>query len=171
MQGDDRVIEALNEVLTAELTAINQYFIHAKMSANWGYERRAEHLRNESIDEMKHAEQLIERILYFEGTPNMQRLFPVQVGESVEEQLRLDLGVEYEAVPRLNHGVALCVEVGDNGTRELLEDILVSEEEHVDWLETQLETIRQIGIENYLAQQLALGAPGQASERGVVVRR
>ena len=154
MQGDDRVIEALNEVLTAELTAINQYFIHAKMSANWGYERRAEHLRNESIDEMKHAEQLIERILYFEGTPNMQRLFPVQVGESVEEQLRLDLGVEYEAVPRLNHGVALCVEVGDNGTRELLEGILVSEEEHVDWLETQLETIRQIGIENYLAQQL-----------------
>ncbi len=154
MQGDDRVIEALNEVLTAELTAINQYFIHAKMSANWGYERRAEHLRNESIDEMKHAEQLIERILYFEGTPNMQRLFPVQVGESVEEQLQLDLGVEYEAVPRLNHGIALCVEVGDNGTRELLEDILVSEEEHVDWLETQLETIRQIGIENYLAQQL-----------------
>ncbi len=154
MQGDDRVIEALNEVLTGELTAINQYFIHAKMSANWGYERRAEHLRNESIDEMKHAERLIERILYFEGTPNMQRLFPVQVGESVQEQLQLDLGVEYEAVPRLNHGIALCVEVGDNGTRELLEDILVSEEEHVDWLETQLETIRQIGIENYLAQQL-----------------
>jgi bacterioferritin len=154
MQGDDRVIEALNEVLTAELTAINQYFIHAKMSANWGYERRAEHLRNESIDEMKHAERLIERILYFEGTPNMQRLFPVQVGESVQEQLQLDLGVEYEAVPRLNHGIALCVEVGDNGTRELLEDILVSEEEHVDWLETQLETIRQVGIENYLAQQL-----------------
>jgi bacterioferritin len=154
MQGDDRVIEALNEVLTSELTAINQYFIHAKMSANWGYERRAEHLRHESIDEMKHAERLIERILYFEGTPNMQRLFPVQVGESVQEQLQLDLNVEYEAVPRLNHGIALCVEVGDNGTRELLEDILVSEEEHVDWLETQLETIRQIGIENYLAQQL-----------------
>jgi bacterioferritin len=154
MQGDDRVIEALNEVLTSELTAINQYFIHAKMSANWGYERRAEHLRHESIDEMKHAEQLIERILYFEGTPNMQRLFPVQVGESVQEQLQLDLNVEYEAVPRLNDAIALCVEVGDNGTRELLEEILVSEEEHVDWLETQLETIRQIGIENYLAQQM-----------------
>jgi bacterioferritin len=154
MQGDDRVIEALNEVLTSELTAINQYFIHAKMSANWGYERRAEHLRHESIDEMKHAERLIERILYFEGTPNMQRLFPVQVGESVQEQLQLDLNVEYEAVPRLNDAIALCVEVGDNGTRELLEEILVSEEEHVDWLETQLETIRQIGIENYLAQQL-----------------
>jgi bacterioferritin len=154
MQGDDRVIEALNEVLTSELTAINQYFIHAKMSANWGYERRAEHLRHESIDEMKHAERLIERILYFEGTPNMQRLFPVQVGESVQEQLQLDLNVEYEAVPRLNDAIALCVEVGDNGTRELLEEILVSEEEHVDWLETQLETIRQIGVENYLAQQL-----------------
>ena len=154
MQGDDRVIEALNDVLTSELTAINQYFIHAKMSANWGYERRAEHVRQESIDEMKHAEQLIERILYFEGTPNMQRLFPVQVGESVQEQLQLDLNVEYEAIPRLNDAIALCVEVGDNGTRELLEDILVSEEEHVDWLETQLETIRQIGIENYLAQQL-----------------
>jgi bacterioferritin len=124
------------------------------MSANWGYERRAEHLRHESIDEMKHAERLIERILYFEGTPNMQRLFPVQVGESVQEQLQLDLNVEYEAVPRLNDAIALCVEVGDNGTRELLEEILVSEEEHVDWLETQLETIRQIGIENYLAQQL-----------------
>ena len=154
MQGDDRVIEALNEVLTSELTAINQYFIHAKMSANWGYERRAEHVRQESIDEMKHAERLIERILYFEGTPNMQRLFPVQVGESVQEQLQLDLNVEYEAVPRLNDAIALCVEVGDNGTRELLEEILVSEEEHVDWLETQLETIRQVGIENYLAQQM-----------------
>ena len=154
MQGDDRVIEALNEVLTSELTAINQYFIHAKMSANWGYERRAEHVRQESIDEMKHADRLIERILYFEGTPNMQRLFPVQVGESVQEQLQLDLNVEYEAVPRLNHAIALCVEVGDNGTRELLEEILVSEEDHVDWLETQLETIRQVGIENYLAQQM-----------------
>jgi bacterioferritin len=154
MQGDDRVIEALNEVLTSELTAINQYFIHAKMSANWGYERRAERLREESVDEMKHAERLIERILYFEGTPNMQRLFPVQVGESVQEQLQLDLSVEYEAVPRLNHAIALCVEVGDNGTRELLEDILVSEEDHVDWLETQLETVRQIGIEHYLAQQM-----------------
>jgi bacterioferritin len=154
MQGDDRVIEALNEVLTAELTAINQYFIHAKMSANWGYERRAERLRHESIDEMKHAERLVERILYFEGTPNMQRLFPVQVGESVEEQLRLDLGVEYEAVPRLNHGIALCVEVGDNGTREMLEDILVSEEEHVDWLETQLGLIDKIGLQNYQQSQM-----------------
>ena len=154
MQGDSRVIEALNDVLTAELTAVNQYFIHAKMSANWGYRRRAELVRSESIDEMKHAERLIERILYFDGTPNMQRLFPVRVGESVSEQLELDLAVEHDAVPRLNRGIALCVEVGDNGTRELLEEILVSEEEHVDWLETQLETIRQIGVELYLAQQM-----------------
>ena len=154
MHGDPKVIEALNDVLTAELTAVNQYFIHAKMSANWGYEHRAEHVRHESIDEMKHAERIIERILYFEGTPNMQRLFPVRVGETVQEQLELDLAVEHEAIPRLNRGIALCVEVGDNGTREMLAEILVSEEEHVDWLETQLETIRQIGMEHYLAQQL-----------------
>jgi bacterioferritin len=154
MHGDPRVIEALNDVLTAELTAVNQYFIHAKMSSNWGYRRRGAHVRDESIDEMRHAERIIDRILYFDGTPNMQRLFPVRVGETVAEQLELDLAVEHEAVPRLNRGIELCVEVGDNGTRELLADILVSEEEHVDWLETQLETIRQIGLELYLSQQL-----------------
>ena len=154
MHGDPRVIEALNDVLTAELTAVNQYFIHAKMSSNWGYGRRGAHVRDESIDEMRHAERIIDRILYFDGTPNMQRLFPVRVGETVAEQLELDLAVEHEAVPRLNRAIELCVEVGDNGTRELLADILVSEEEHVDWLETQLETIRQIGLELYLSQQL-----------------
>ena len=154
MHGDPRVIEALNDVLTAELTAVNQYFIHAKMSSNWGYLRRGAHVRDESIDEMRHAERIIDRVLYFDGTPNMQRLFPVRVGETVAEQLELDLAVEHEAVPRLNRGIELCVEVGDNGTRELLADILVSEEEHVDWLETQLETIRQIGLELYLSQQL-----------------
>ena len=154
MQTDPRVVDALNDVLTAELTAVNQYFIHAKMTANWGYDRLAARVRDESIDEMKHAEQLIERILYFEGVPNMQRLFPVRVGEAVLEQLELDLEVEKEAIPRFNRAVALCVEVGDNGTRELLAEMLVSEEEHADWLETQLETIRQIGLENYLAQQL-----------------
>ena len=154
MHGDPRVIEALNDVLTAELTAVNQYFIHAKMSSNWGYLRRGAHVRDESIDEMRHAERIIDRILYFDGTPNMQRLFPVRVGETVAEQLELDLAVEHEAVPRLNRAIELCVEVGDNGTRELLADILVSEEEHVDWLETQLETIRQIGLELYLSQQL-----------------
>ena len=154
MHGDPRIIEALNDVLTAELTAVNQYFIHAKMSSNWGYFRRGAHVRDESIDEMRHAERIIDRVLYFDGTPNMQRLFPVRVGETVAEQLELDLAVEHEAVPRLNRAIELCVEVGDNGTRELLADILVSEEEHVDWLETQLETIRQIGLELYLSQQL-----------------
>jgi bacterioferritin len=124
------------------------------MSSNWGYERRGAHVRDESIDEMRHAERIIDRILYFDGVPNMQRLFPVRVGETVAEQLELDLAVEHEAVPRLNRAIALCVEVGDNGTRELLADILVSEEEHIDWLETQLETIRQIGLELYLSQQL-----------------
>ena len=154
MQGDARVIEFLNEQLTAELTAINQYFLHAKMQENWGYSKLASYTRHESIDEMRHAERIIDRVLYFDGTPNMQRLFPVRVGETVAEQLELDLAVEHEAVPRLNRAIELCVEVGDNGTRELLADILVSEEEHVDWLETQLETIRQIGLELYLSQQL-----------------
>jgi bacterioferritin len=154
MQGDAAIIELLNEVLTAELTAINQYFIHSKMCENWGYHRLAEHGRNESIDEMKHADLVIDRILYFEGVPNMQRLFPVRVGESVPEQFQVDLELEYAAVERLNRGIALTVEKGDNGTRELLAHILVSEEEHVDWLETQQEAIRQIGVEGYLAQQL-----------------
>ncbi len=154
MRGDDEIIELLNEVLTAELTAINQYFVHAKMCHNWGYERLADHIRDESIDEMKHAEQLIDRILYFEGTPNLQRLFPLRVGETVAEQFESDLQVEYEAVDRLNRGIAMCVEKGDNGTRELLAEILTAEEEHIDWLETQQETIRQIGYERYLAQQL-----------------
>jgi bacterioferritin len=154
MQGDAAIIELLNDVLTAELTAINQYFIHAKMCDNWGYHRLAEHGRAESIDEMKHADYVIERILYFDGTPNMQRLYPVRVGESVPEQFQLDAELEYAAVERLNNGIALAVEKGDNGTRELLARILVSEEDHVDWLETQQDTIRQIGIEHYLAQQL-----------------
>ena len=120
MQGDAEIIELLNDVLTAELTAINQYFIHAKMCANWGYHRLAEHGRDESIDEMKHADVVIERILYFDGVPNMQRLFPVRVGETVPEQLQLDLELEYAAVERLNNGIAACVAKGDNGTRELL---------------------------------------------------
>ena len=154
MQGDPRTIELLNDVLTGELTAINQYFIHAKMCANWGYERLADRIVHESIDEMKHADQVIERILFFEGVPNLQRLHSVHVGETVPEQFELDLKVEYVAVARLNDAIAWCVEAGDNATRELLESILVSEEEHIDWLETQLETIRQIGEANYLAQQL-----------------
>jgi bacterioferritin len=154
MRGDRAVVELLNEVLTSELTAINQYFIHAKMMSNWGYDRLADHTRDESIGEMKHAESLIERILFLEGTPNLQRLFPVQVGEDVPEQLRLDLEVEYVAIKRLNDGIATCLEVGDNGSRELLAEILQSEEEHADWLETQLEAIRQLGDVAYLSQQL-----------------
>ena len=154
MQGDPAVIELLNEVLTAELTAINQYFIHAKMCGNWGYERLEEKVRHESIDEMKHAESLIDRILYLDGVPNLQRLGSVRVGQTVLEQLELDLEVEKEAIARLNAGIATCVAAGDNGSRELLEDILVSEEEHADWLETQLTAISQVGIENYLSQHL-----------------
>ena len=154
MQGNAEIIELLNEVLTAELTAVNQYFLHAKMMDNWGYGRLASHTKLESIDEMKHAEQITDRILYFDGVPNFQRYHPLRIGENVPEQFEADLRLEYDAVERLNRGIARAVAVGDNGTRELLEGILVSEEEHVDWLETQLETIRQIGTENYLAQQL-----------------
>jgi len=154
MRGDEEIIELLNDVLTAELTAINQYFVHAKLCHNWGYERLAEHIRDESIDEMKHAEVLIDRILYFDGIPNLQRLLPLHIGETVAEQFEADLQVEYAAVERLNTGIATCVAKGDNGTRELLADILTGEEDHIDWLETQQETIRQIGYERYLAQQL-----------------
>ena len=154
MRGHDEIIELLNEVLTAELTAVNQYFLHAKMMENWGYDRLADHTKHESIDEMKHAEQVTDRLLFFDGVPNYQRYFPLRIGETVPEQFEADLQLEMEAVERLNRGIAKAVELGDNGTRDLLERILVSEEEHIDWLETQLETIRQIGVENYLAQQL-----------------
>ena len=154
MQGDPGVMELLNDVLTAELTAVNQYFAHAKLCHHWGYERLAEKVRAESIDEMKHVEELADRILYLEGMPNFQRLYSVRVGETVPEQFELDLATERESIKRLNDGIATCVRVGDNGTRELLAHLLVDEEEHADWLETQLEAIRQIGVENYLTEQL-----------------
>ncbi len=154
MKGDAKLIEALNEVLTGELTSVNQYFVHAKMCDNWGYERLAELTRKESIEEMKHADTLIDRILYLEGVPNVQRLFKVRVGETVPEQLKLDLGVETEAVERLNKAIELAVKVHDNGTRDVLEDILESEEDHVNWLEAQLALIEQVGVQNYLAQQI-----------------
>ena len=154
MQGDAEIIEVLNEVLTAELTAVNQYFLHGKLCGNWGYARLAEHSRHESIDEMKHAERITDRIIYFDGFPNYQRYFPLRIGETVPEQFEADLALETEAIERLNRGIELAVAKSDNGTRELLADILVGEEEHVDWIETQLEAIRQIGLENYLAQQL-----------------
>lgn len=154
MRGHDDIIEVLNEVLTAELTAVNQYFLHAKMLENWGFLRLAEHSRHESIDEMKHAEEVTDRILYFDGVPNYQRYFPLRIGESVPEMFQADLDLEYAAVERLGRGIALATERADHGTRDLFERILVAEEEHVDWIETQLETIRIIGVEHYLAQQL-----------------
>ena len=154
MKGDPKVIVVLNEVLKAELTAINQYFLHAEMCENWGYEKLAKHTRKESIEEMQHAEKLMERILYLDGTPNMSDYFKINIGPNVKAQLQNDLNVEYDAVKRLNKGVALCVQVGDNGSRELLESILTDEEEHIDWLEAQLHAISEMGIENYLAQHL-----------------
>ncbi len=154
MQGNPEIVELLNEVLTAELTAINQYFIHAKMQENWGYDHLAHETREESIDEMKHAEKVIDRILYLEGTPNLQRLSPLRVGETAVEQLRLDLELEREAIPRLYAGIAAAVAVGVIGTRDLLEDILTDEEEHADWLETQLTLVAQLGEQLYLAQQV-----------------
>jgi bacterioferritin len=155
MQGRPEIIELLNDVLTAELTAVNQYFGHAKMQKNWGYDKLAERTQHESIDEMRHAESLIERIIFLEGMPNLQRLGPVSLGEEPVEQLRLDLAMELEAVERFNRGIALSVDLGDNGTREMLADMLVSEEEHVDWLETQLSLVEALGAEMYLSEQLS----------------
>lgn len=154
MQGDADIIEVLNEILTAELTAINQYFIHAKMRENWGFPRLAAVARKESIDEMEDADKIIERILYLDGVPNLQRYNPVLVGETVPEQLRLELATETAAIERYNRAVELAVAKGDNGTRELLAERLVDEESHADWLETQLHVIETIGVEHYLAQQI-----------------
>ncbi len=154
MQGDTQILEALNEVLTAELTAINQSFVHHKMCENWGYQKLSAKKREESNDEMKDADKLIERILYLDGVPNLQRYNPVRVGEDPIEQHRLDLAVETEAIERLNKAIALCREKGDNGSRELLEDILIGEEESADWLEAQLHIVAEIGVEAYLAEQI-----------------
>jgi bacterioferritin len=154
MRGDDGIIELLNEVLTAELNAVNQYFVDAKMCQNWGYGGLAAHIRADSIDEMHDAEALIDRILYLEGMPNLQRLGTVRVGETVPEKLALALELEAAAVERLNRGIAACTGAGDHGTRELLERILAGEEAHADWLETQLELIRQVGDAHYLALQV-----------------
>lgn len=154
MQGDAEIIELLNEVLTAELTAINQYFVDAKMLLNWGYGRLGAKFHDESIDEMKDADALIERILYLDGTPNLQRMGRVRVGETPAEKLQAALDLERSAIERLNRGIGLCTDRSDHGSRELLEDILTGEEEHADWLETQLELVRQIGVELYLTQQI-----------------
>jgi bacterioferritin len=154
MQRDAAITDLLNEVLTAELTSVNQYFVDSKMLDNWGYEPLAKHYRDESIDEMKDADALIGRILFLEGVPNLQRLSTVRVGETVPEKLQLALDLEYESIDRLNLGIATCRDLGDNGTRELLEHILEGEEAHADWLETQLGLVAQLGEVNYLAQQL-----------------
>ena len=154
MRGHDQVITMLNNVLTNELTAINQYFIHARMCENWGYQRLYKKFREESIGEMKDADEVIERILYLEGVPNMQRLGKVNVGETVPEQLKLDLEVEKSAIKALNEGIEQARSLGDNGTRELLEHILEGEEDHANWIEAQLTLIAQVGEANYLAQQI-----------------
>ncbi len=154
MKGNDEVLRLLNELLTNELTAINQYFIHAKMCKNWGYDRLAKKIHAESIDEMRHADAVIERILFLEGIPNLQRYHKLQVGETVKEQLESDLAFEYRAIKFLNEGIEAARKAGDNGTEDLMTKILVSEEEHTDWLETQIELVKQVGEQNYLAQQM-----------------
>jgi bacterioferritin len=148
------VIEALNAILTGELTAVNQYFLHARMCGNWGFKKLEAKIYAESIDEMRHADMLIERILYLDGVPNVQRLGRVRIGEDVKEILESDLSVELEAIPRLKESIELCHAEHDHGTRTLLERILESEEEHLDWLETQLHVIATIGIERYLSEQI-----------------
>ena len=150
MQGDARVIEFLNEQLTAELTAINQYFLHARMQENWGFTVLAKHTRAESIDEMRHAEVLTDRILFLEGLPNYQKLFPLRVGETVKEQFDCDMKIEQEAVDRLRRGIEYMRSVGDVTSARIFEDILADEEHHIDYLETQLDLIRVLGEQLYL---------------------
>ncbi|MCZ8158246.1 MAG: bacterioferritin [Leptospira sp.] len=154
MKNQKEVLEILAEVLSAELTAINQYFIHAKLCKNWGFLSLGDYLKKESIEEMKHADEVIERILYFDGIPDLQKYMKINVGKSVPEMLENDLQLEYSAIERLNRGIDICVAKKDNGTRELLERILVSEEEHIDWIETQQGLIKEIGLPNYLSQKL-----------------
>lgn len=154
MKAKEGVLDLLNEILTAELTAINQFFVHAKMCDNWGYERLCHKVRERSFDEMKDADELIDHILYLEGVPNMQRLGTVQVGETVPEQFKADLKAEQEMVKLLTKAITHCVKVGDYTTRHKLEDMVKDEEEHIDWIETQLDTIKQVGLENYLSEQI-----------------
>ena len=155
MRGNDGVITWLNEALKAELTAINQYFLHSEMCENWGYKRLASYEKKVSIEEMKHAESLIERLLFLEGAPVMTELFPLRIGANVRAQLENDLALELEAVPRLNRAIQAAAEAGDNGSRDLFEKILADEERHVDWFEAQLHVIQEIGVQNYLAEQMA----------------
>ena len=154
MQGNPKVIAALNEALKEELTAINQYFLHAEMCENWHYSKLGDFIRKQSIDEMKHAEQIIERILFLDGTPSMTELMQLNVGQNVKDQLESDLKLELAAVVQYNRAVALARDANDNASRELFERLLKDEEEHVDWLEAQLHQIKEIGYERYLSQQI-----------------
>jgi bacterioferritin len=158
MKGDAKIIEALNRALTIELTAINQYFVQAKMLKNWGYLSLAKKMHEESIGEMKHADKIIERILFLEGVPNIAKYDVIRVGTDVKEQLENDLRLESGGVKHYNESIQLCLEKKDAGTRELLESILVSSEEHVDWLETQIDLIKSVGVQNYLAEKLGEGS-------------
>lgn len=157
MKGNKKVIGYLNEVLKAELTAINQYFLHAEMLNNWGYQKLYQYARKESIEEMRHAEAVLERILFLDGVPTMTETFALRVGKSVKEQFQNDLQLELEALPRLNDAIKAATEAQDNGSRDLFEKILVDEEEHVDWLEAQLHMIAEVGVDNYLATQIHAG--------------
>ena len=159
MKGNDKVIQTLNDILTAELTSINQYFIHAKMNANWGFHKLAKKIREESIDEMKHADKLIERILFLDGLPNLQQLGKLLIGEKPSEVMACDLRLEQQAMPDLKAAIAYCETAGDFVSRQLFVDILESEEEHIDWLETQLGLIAQLGEANYL--QTKIGSRGK----------
>jgi bacterioferritin len=154
MKGNDKLIEVLNDLLADELSAINQYIVHSEMCADWGYDRLHEAIEKRAIQEMKHAEMHIERILFLEGTPIVSNLKAIHIGANIERQLRNDLDAEAAAVKSYNDGVQLAVEVGDNGTRDLLETILKDEEEHLDWLEMQLDQIDQMGLQNYLVEQI-----------------
>jgi bacterioferritin len=154
MKAKEGVVNLLNKILTADLTAINQYFVHGKMCENWGYERLYHKVRERSIDEMKDADELIGHILYLEGVPNVQRMNTVHVGETVPEQFKLDLKAEQEMLALLNDGVVHCTKVMDFTTRHMLEDMAKDVDDHIDWIETQMETIKQIGLENYLAEQI-----------------
>ena len=159
MQGDERVIEVLNEVLTNELTATNQYYLHYAMQKNWGFTKLADYTYHESIDEMKHADLLIHRILFLEGHPNLQRLGSVRIGEKVREQFEADMAIEVQAVETLRRGIDVCREANDTVTRLLLESILSSEEEHIDYLETQLSLMKGIGEQEYLSLQVGSPEP------------
>ncbi len=154
MKAKKGVVDFLNKVLTNELTAINQYFLHGEMCGNWGYDQLHKEMKKHAIDEMKHAEEIIEHVLYLEGFPNLQRLGTLKIGETVPEQFKSDLTLEREAVKLLAEAITHCTNVGDYTTRAKLEGIISSEEEHIDWIETQMETIKQVGVENYLSQHM-----------------